>query len=133
MSTAYGFGPARQSSQIFCGAVVWRCSHDESPRQDSTKSETTPVRITRLRRWFATACGRLAKGKAEAGHHCGEIMWIYILVFFSALVMDGLPVIAPPGWAAMVFLLLKFHLPLGRYCWRVLDGFFWNVESYSDA
>ena len=42
-------------------------------------------------------------------------MW-YLVVFFGALAVDLIPVIAPPAWTVMVFLYLKFHLNL----WGVL-------------
>ena len=38
------------------------------------------------------------------------MVWIYLAVFFSALVVDLIPVIAPPAWTLMVFFLAKFHL-----------------------
>ena len=37
-------------------------------------------------------------------------MLMYLAVFLSALVVDLIPVIAPPAWTIMVFLLVKFHL-----------------------
>lgn len=37
-------------------------------------------------------------------------MWMYLAVFFSALAVDLIPVIAPPAWTLMVFFLVKFHL-----------------------
>ena len=37
-------------------------------------------------------------------------MWMYLAVFFSALTVDLIPVIAPPAWMLMVFFLVKFHL-----------------------
>jgi len=36
--------------------------------------------------------------------------WVYILVFASSLAVDLIPVIAPPAWMVMVFLLMKFDL-----------------------
>jgi membrane protein YqaA with SNARE-associated domain len=36
-------------------------------------------------------------------------MW-YLAVFLSAFAVDLIPVIAPPAWTIMVFLLVKFHL-----------------------
>ena len=42
-------------------------------------------------------------------------MW-YLIVFLSALAVDLIPVIAPPAWTIMVFLLVKFHLNM----WFVL-------------
>jgi membrane protein YqaA with SNARE-associated domain len=38
-----------------------------------------------------------------------DAMW-YLAVFLSALAVDFIPVIAPPAWTIMVFLLVKFHL-----------------------
>jgi membrane protein YqaA with SNARE-associated domain len=35
---------------------------------------------------------------------------LYLAVFLSALTLDFIPVIAPPAWTIMVFLLVKFHL-----------------------
>ena len=37
-------------------------------------------------------------------------MWMYFLVFLSALAVDTIPVFAPPAWTILVFLLLFFHL-----------------------
>ena len=37
-------------------------------------------------------------------------MLMYLAIFLSALVVDLIPVIAPPAWTIMVFLLVKFHL-----------------------
>ena len=37
------------------------------------------------------------------------MMW-YLVVFCSALVVDLIPVFAPPAWMFMVFFMLKFHL-----------------------
>ena len=34
----------------------------------------------------------------------------YVLVFLASFAVDLIPVIAPPAWTAMVFLLVKFHL-----------------------
>ena len=45
------------------------------------------------------------------------LMW-YLVVFFSALVVDLIPVFAPPAWMIMVFFLVKFHLNP----WAVLVG-----------
>ena len=36
-------------------------------------------------------------------------MW-YLVIFFSTLILDFIPVFAPPAWVVMVFLLLRFHL-----------------------
>jgi len=37
-------------------------------------------------------------------------MWMYFLVFLSALAVDSIPIFAPPAWTILVFLLLFFHL-----------------------
>src|SRR5947207_11398398 len=37
-------------------------------------------------------------------------MWMYVLVFVAALVVDSIPVFAPPVWTVLVLLLLLFHL-----------------------
>ena len=37
-------------------------------------------------------------------------MWAYLLVFFAALVVDTIPVFAPPAWILLIFLLVKFKL-----------------------
>ena len=37
-------------------------------------------------------------------------MWLYAAVFLSAFVFDVIPLIAPPAWTGMLFLLVKFHL-----------------------
>ncbi len=37
-------------------------------------------------------------------------MWVYLLVFLAALVVDTIPVFAPPAWTVLVLLLLTFHL-----------------------
>ena len=37
-------------------------------------------------------------------------MWPYLLMFFAAVVTDLLPVIGPPVWTVMVFMLVKFDL-----------------------
>ena len=37
-------------------------------------------------------------------------MWLYLVVFLSALAVDVIPLIAPPAWTVAVFLLVKFHL-----------------------
>jgi len=36
--------------------------------------------------------------------------WLYVVVFLSALIVDSIPLIAPPAWTVAVFLLVKFHL-----------------------
>src|SRR6266850_1254667 len=35
---------------------------------------------------------------------------MYLVVFLSALVIDVIPLISPPAWTAMVFLMVKFDL-----------------------
>ena len=35
---------------------------------------------------------------------------LYLAVFLSALTLDFVPIITPPAWTILVFLLLKFHL-----------------------
>jgi membrane protein DedA with SNARE-associated domain len=37
-------------------------------------------------------------------------MWLYLVVFLSALAVDLIPVAGPPAWTVMVFLLMKFDL-----------------------
>ena len=37
-------------------------------------------------------------------------MWSYLAMFFAALVTDLIPVIGPPVWTVMVFMLVKFDL-----------------------
>ena len=37
-------------------------------------------------------------------------MWIYLLVFLAALIVDTIPVFAPPAWTVLVVLLLTFNL-----------------------
>ena len=37
-------------------------------------------------------------------------MWRYFLVFIAALVVDTIPIFAPPAWTVLVFLVLVFHL-----------------------
>jgi membrane protein DedA with SNARE-associated domain len=39
-----------------------------------------------------------------------EAMWMYLLVFLAALIVDTIPVFAPPAWTVLVLLLLTFHL-----------------------
>jgi len=39
-------------------------------------------------------------------------MWIYIFVFLAAVIADSIPIVVPSAWMVMVFLLMKFHLPL---------------------
>jgi membrane protein YqaA with SNARE-associated domain len=56
-------------------------------------------------------------------------MWLYVVMFLAALATDLIPVIGPPVWTVMVFMLVKFDLNpswllvvgvpgsvLGRYC-----------------
>ena len=38
------------------------------------------------------------------------MMWLYGVVFLSALAVDVIPLIAPPAWTVALFLLVKFHL-----------------------
>ena len=57
---------------------------------------------------------------------------IYFFVFLGSLAVDLIPVVAPPAWTVMVFLLVKYHLnpwlvlavgvpgsALGRYCFSL--------------
>src|SRR5205814_6183500 len=37
-------------------------------------------------------------------------MWMYFLVFVATLVVDSIPIFAPPAWTVLVLLLLLFHL-----------------------
>src|SRR4051794_9939819 len=37
-------------------------------------------------------------------------MWPYMLVFFAALAVDTIPIVAPPAWTLLVLLLIAFHL-----------------------
>src|SRR5664279_4697361 len=37
-------------------------------------------------------------------------MWLYRVIFLSALAVDSIPLIAPPAWTVALFLLVKFHL-----------------------
>jgi hypothetical protein len=41
---------------------------------------------------------------------------IYVVVFLGSLAVDLVPVVAPPAWTVMAFLLVKYHLNL----WLVL-------------
>ncbi len=56
-------------------------------------------------------------------------MWPYLAVFFAALLVDSVPVFAPPAWTLIVLLVVKFKLngwlavaigavgsTIGRYC-----------------
>jgi hypothetical protein len=47
------------------------------------------------------------------------MIWHYALVFFSALLVDTIPVFAPPAWPIMIFLLVKFELNAG---WVIFLG-----------
>ena len=38
------------------------------------------------------------------------MIWLYGVVFLSALAVDLIPLFAPPAWTVAVFLLVKFHL-----------------------
>lgn len=38
--------------------------------------------------------------------------WMYFVVFAAALAVDTIPVVAPPAWAVLIFLSLRFHLNL---------------------
>jgi membrane protein DedA with SNARE-associated domain len=38
------------------------------------------------------------------------MMWLYGVVFLSALAVDVIPLFSPPAWTVAVFLLVKFHL-----------------------
>ena len=38
------------------------------------------------------------------------MMWLYVVVFLSALTVDVIPVIAPSAWMVALVLLVKFHL-----------------------
>ena len=38
------------------------------------------------------------------------MIWPYLLVFLAALVVDTIPVFAPPAWILLVILLVKFQL-----------------------
>lgn len=35
---------------------------------------------------------------------------MYVVAFFSALLVDTIPVFAPPAWTILVFLIIKFKL-----------------------
>jgi len=37
-------------------------------------------------------------------------MWPYVLMFFAALATDLIPVVGPPVWTVMVFMVVKFDL-----------------------
>ena len=37
-------------------------------------------------------------------------MWLYVSVFVSALAVDLIPVIAPPAWMLMLYLMVRFDL-----------------------
>ena len=38
------------------------------------------------------------------------MIWAYVLVFFSALAVDTIPIFAPPAWILLVVLIVKFKL-----------------------
>src|SRR3954454_7244086 len=44
------------------------------------------------------------------GRSLSSLMWPYLLVFLAALVVDTIPVFAPPAWILLVVLLVKFKL-----------------------
>jgi hypothetical protein len=44
-----------------------------------------------------------------------EVMWMYLLVFLAALIVDTIPVFALPAWTVLVVLLLTFHLIPGSW------------------
>jgi membrane protein YqaA with SNARE-associated domain len=54
--------------------------------------------------------GRSIENHPVTGQRFGFDMWPYLLVFFSALAVDTIPVFAPPAWILLVILLVKFHL-----------------------
>ncbi|MEY2498834.1 MAG: hypothetical protein QOD12_2390 [Verrucomicrobiota bacterium] len=37
-------------------------------------------------------------------------MWMYLVVFLAAFAVDTIPVFAPPAWALLIILVVKFHL-----------------------
>ena len=39
-------------------------------------------------------------------------MWPYVAVFFAALLVDSIPVFAPPAWTLIVLLVVKFKLDI---------------------
>ena len=39
------------------------------------------------------------------------MMWLYVVVFLSAVAVDVIPLIAPSAWMVALFLLVRFHLP----------------------
>ena len=63
------------------------------------------------------------------------MMWLYLVVFLSAVAVDVIPLVAPPPWTVAIILLVRFHLhpwlvlplcvtgsTLGRYLMMLLDG-----------
>ena len=48
--------------------------------------------------------------------HPFTAVWIYLIVFVAALIVDVIPVISPPAWTIMVFMQMKFDLNI----WGVL-------------
>ena len=44
------------------------------------------------------------------------VMWIYILVFIAACIVDLVPFIGPPAWTVMVFFQIRYDLNI----WFVL-------------
>jgi hypothetical protein len=66
-------------------------------------------------------------------------MWPYLLVFFTALAVDTIPIFAPPAWILLVVLIVKFELnpwlavaigvtgsTIGRY---ILTGYIPKISS----
>lgn len=66
-------------------------------------------------------------------------MWPYLLMFVAALATDLIPVIGPPVWTVMVFMMVKFDLNpwlvlavgvpgsvLGRYCLSLYTPWFFG-------
>ena len=53
---------------------------------------------------------------ANSAGEIGAVIWLYGIVFLSALAVDVIPLIAPPPWAVAIVLLVKFHL----HPWLVL-------------
>jgi hypothetical protein len=48
--------------------------------------------------------------RGTSANHQFKAMWMYVLVFLAALIVDTIPVFAPPAWTVLVLLLLTFHL-----------------------
>lgn len=46
------------------------------------------------------------------------VMWIYILVFIAACIVDLVPFIGPPAWTVMVFFQMRYNLNI----WLVLSA-----------